>query len=65
MIHLAPLKVKNKNDFLSVKGYGKLLNIRENSGNFEVDDKWQPCGPLLKEQPNAGQTFSQKMCPNF
>ena len=43
------MKAKNKNDFFgSVRGYvwktvkcqGK---IREKSGNFEVDDKWQPC----------------------
>ena len=28
---------------LSVRGYGKLSNLREKSGNFEVDDKWQAC----------------------
>ena len=29
--------------FRSLRGYGKLQNVREKSGNFEVDDKWQPC----------------------
>ena len=36
--------------FLSVRGYGKLKcqgKIREKSGNFEVDDKWQPCNLLI------------------
>ena len=31
--------------FVFIRGYGKLKcqgNIREKSGNFEVDDKWQP-----------------------
>ena len=39
--------MKNKNVFLicqrvwkTVKSRGK---IREKSGNFKVDDKWQPC----------------------
>ena len=32
--------------FLCVRGYGKVQNVREKSGNFEVDDKWQPCKGL-------------------
>ena len=42
---VSTIKVKNKNDFFlsdgmeTVKYQGK---IREKSGNFEVDDKWQP-----------------------
>ena len=57
-MQLAPLKLRIKMiSFLSVRGYGKLkisgkksgkiLKIREKvmekSGNFEVNDKWQPC----------------------
>ena len=45
MIQFSTITVKNKNDFLicqrvwkTVKSPGK---IREMSGNFEVDDKWQ------------------------
>ena len=38
--------MKNINDFLSVREYGKLQNIREKSGNFEANKKWQPC-PFL------------------
>ena len=43
--------MKNKNIFFicqrvvkTVKSQGKT---REKSGNFEVDDKWQPCGWLI------------------
>ena len=40
---VSTIKLKRENDFLSVGGYGKLQNVREKSGSFEVDDKWQPC----------------------
>ena len=37
----------NKNDFLSYQRVWKAIKcqgkIREKSGNYEVDDKWQPC----------------------
>ena len=44
---MSSIEVKNKNDLFwlcqrvwkTVKCQGK---IREKSGNFEVDDKWQP-----------------------
>ena len=40
------MKVKNKNDFFLDLSEGmencKIGKIREKSGNFEMDDKWQP-----------------------
>ena len=39
--------VKNKTDFLICHRVWKAVEcqgkIREKSGNFEVDDRWQPC----------------------
>ena len=41
------IKVKNKNDFFICQRVWKTVKIREKlwekSGNFEVNDKWQPC----------------------
>ena len=30
------------------KGSGKRLNVREKSGNFEMDIEWQTCENTLK-----------------
>ena len=47
VIQLALLNQRIKVIFLAVRGYGKTVKcqgkIREKSGNFEVDDMWQPC----------------------
>ena len=53
------MKVKNKNDSLicqrvwkNTKCQGK---IREKSGNFEVDDKWQPCKLFQIKEGNGSE----------
>ena len=66
--------MKNKNVFFficqrvwkTVKSQGK---IREKSGNFEVDDKWQPC-TLVKPHREMikvmlANTMTEFCCFNF
>ena len=52
VVQLTPLK--NKNDFLTCQMVWKTAKcqgkIREKSGNFEVDDKWQPWGKAYTDK---------------
>ena len=50
---VSTIKVKNKFFlFLSFREYGKLLNVREKTGNFEVNEMWQLPWIIGRENEN-------------